>query len=140
MPERNRSAVHIGLVAIEPQLFLHRQVLRRETDRLIESAGFDRFIKNFTAYWLNLRYLRRDDPDKRLYPEYQLDEYLTDSLERETLSFFTALVRDNLPIRNLVDADFLFVNERLATHYGLEPAYGATLRRVPVPAGSPLGT
>ena len=59
-------------------------VLRHETDRLIDSAGFDRFIKSFAGYWLNLRNLRRDDPDKRLYPEYQLDEYLVDSMERET--------------------------------------------------------
>ena len=113
--------------------------LRRETDRLIDSAGFDRFVKNFTGYWLNLRHLRRDDPDKRLYPEYQLDEYLIDSLERETLAFITAMVRDNLPIRNLVDADFLYVNERLARHYELEPVYGAAMRRVAVPKGSPLG-
>ena len=113
--------------------------LRRETDRLIESAGFDRFVKNFTGYWLNLRHLRRDDPDKRLYPEYQLDEYLIDSMERETLAFITTMVRDNLPIRNLVDADFLYVNERLARHYGLEPIYGAAMRRAPVPKGSPLG-
>ena len=113
--------------------------LRRETDRLIEGAGFDRFVKNFTGYWLNLRYLRRDDPDKRLYPEYQLDEYLIDSMERETLAFITTMVRDNLPIRNLVDADFLYVNERLARHYGLDPVYGAAMRRAAVPKGSPLG-
>ena len=113
--------------------------LRRETDRLIESAGFERFVKNFTAYWLNLRHLRRDDPDKRLYPEYQLDEYLVDSLERETLAFVTAMVRENLPVRNLVDADFLYVNERLARHYDLEPVYGAAMRRIRVPKGSPLG-
>ena len=113
--------------------------MRRETDRLIDSAGFDRFVKNFAGYWLNLRHLRRDDPDKRLYPEYQLDEYLVDSMERETLAFLTAMVRDNLPIRNLVDADFLFVNERLARHYDLEPVYGAAMRRVAVPKGSPLG-
>ena len=114
-------------------------VLRRETDRLIDSAGFDRFVKSFAAYWLNLRHLRRDDPDKRLYPEYQLDEYLVDSLERETLAFLTAMLRENLPIRNLVQADFLFVNERLARHYDLEPVYGAAMRRVAVPKGSPLG-
>ena len=107
--------------------------LRRETDRLIESAGFERFVKNFTAYWLNLRHLRRDDPDKRLYPEYQLDEYLIDSLERETLAFVTAMVRENLPVRNLVDADFLYVNERLARHYDLESVYGAAMRRIRVP-------
>ncbi len=49
------------------------------------------------------------------------------------------MVRDNLPIRNLVDADFLFVNERLARHYDLEPVYGAAMRRIAVPKGSPLG-
>lgn len=113
--------------------------LRQETDRLIDSAGFDRFVKNFSDHWLNLRQLRRDDPDKRLYPEYQLDEYLTDSLERETLTFISTLVRENLPIRNLVDADFLFVNERLAKHYGLEPVQGAAIRRAAVPQGSALG-
>ncbi|HSU66251.1 MAG TPA: DUF1592 domain-containing protein, partial [Tepidisphaeraceae bacterium] len=113
--------------------------LRKETDRLIEGAGFDRFVKNFAAYWLNLRHLRRDDPDKRLYPEYQLDEYLVDSLERETIAFLTVMLRENLPIRNLVQADFLFVNERLARHYDLEPVYGAAMRRVAVPKGSPLG-
>jgi hypothetical protein len=114
-------------------------VLRSETDRLIDSAGFDRFVKSFAAYWLNLRHLRRDDSDKRLYPEYQLDEYLVDSLERETLAFLTAMLRENLPIRDLVQADFVFVNERLARHYDLDPVYGAAMRRVAVPQGSPLG-
>jgi hypothetical protein len=96
-------------------------------------------VKSFTGYWLNLRYLRRDDPDKRLYPEYQLDEYLVDSLERETLAFFTAMVRDNLPVRNLVEADFAYVNDRLARHYGLEPVTGSAIRRVELPEDSPLG-
>jgi len=111
----------------------------RESDRLMDGAGFERFVKSFTGYWLNLRHLRRDDADKRLYPEYQLDEYLVDSLERETLQFFTAMVRENLPIRNLVEADFVYANERLAKHYGLEPIVGAGLRRVTLPKGSPLG-
>jgi hypothetical protein len=115
------------------------QTLRREADRLIDSGGFDRFVRSFTAYWLNLRHLRRDDPDKRLYPEYQLDEYLTDSLERETLAFFTAMVRENLPISKLVAADFVYINERLAKHYELDPVQGAAIRRVGVPKESPLG-
>jgi hypothetical protein len=115
------------------------ETLRRETDRLIAGPGFDRFVKSFTGYWLNLRNLRRDDPDKRLYPEYQLDEYLVDSLERETLTYFTAMVRDNLPIRYLVQSEFAYVNERLAKHYDLEPVTGAALRRVALPEDSPLG-
>lgn len=113
--------------------------LRRETARLIEGPGFDRFVKNFTGYWLNLRQLRRDDADKRLYPEYQLDEYLVDSMERESLLYFTAMVRENLPVRNLVEADFIYANERLAKHYDLPPISGATMRRVALPKDSHLG-
>jgi hypothetical protein len=117
----------------------HPATLRHEANRLIDGSGYERFVKSFSDYWLNLRYLRRDDPDKRLYPEYQLDEYLVDSLQRETLAFMTAMVRDNLPIRNLVEADFIYLNERLAKHYQLEPVAGATLRRVTLPKDSPLG-
>jgi hypothetical protein len=113
--------------------------LRHQTDRLIDGPGFERFVKNFTAYWLNLRHLPRDDADKRLYPEYQLDEYLVDSMERETLQFITAMVRENLPVRNLVAADFIYANERLAKHYELPPITGASLRRVALPKDSPLG-
>ncbi len=114
-------------------------VLRAETERLIDASGFDRFVKSFTDYWLNLRHLRRDDPDIRLYPEYRLDEYLVDSMERETLAFFTSMVRDNLPIRTLVEADFVYVNDRLAKHYQLPAVEGSALRRVTLPDDSPLG-
>ena len=114
-------------------------VLRLATDRLMDGNGFDRFVRNFTGYWLNLRHLRRDDPDKRLYPEYQLDEYLVDSLERETHAYFTALVRDNLPIRELVQSDSVYANERLAQHYQLEPLMGSAIRRVTLPKESPFG-
>ncbi|MEO7651998.1 MAG: DUF1592 domain-containing protein, partial [Bryobacteraceae bacterium] len=115
------------------------RVLRKETDRLIAGSGFDRFVKSFTGYWLNLRHLRRDDPDIRLYPEYRLDEYLVDSMERETLTFFSSMVRDNLPIRALVETDFVFANERLAKHYQLPPVSGSALQRVALPKGSPYG-
>jgi hypothetical protein len=114
-------------------------VLRAETGRLIAAEGFDRFVKSFTSYWLNLRHLRRDDPDKRLYPEYQLDEYLIDSMERETLAYFTAMVRENLPVRALVASDFVFANDRLARHYQLPPVTGSALQRVKLPKDSPLG-
>ena len=104
--------------------------LRAETTRLMASPGFDRFVASFTCSWLELRQLRRDDPDKRIYPEYRLDEYLVDSMERETLLFVTAALRENLPVRTLIDSDFTFVNQPLARHYGLEPVQGAALRRV----------
>ncbi len=115
------------------------RVLRRETERLIAGAGFERFVTSFTDYWLSLRHLRRDDPDIRLYPEYRLDEYLVDSMERETRAYFTAMVRENLPVRAMVDSDFALVNDRLARHYNLPPVTGSALRRIALPKGSPLG-
>jgi len=115
------------------------QVLRAETERLIASTGFDRFVKNFTDCWLNLRHVRRDDPDIRLFPEYRFDEYLVESMERETRTFFTSMIRDNLPASVLVKTDFVFANDRLAKHYQLPPLTGSTMRKVTLPKDSPLG-
>lgn len=114
-------------------------VLRRETERLLASDGFQRFVTHFTDYWLSLRELRRDDPDIRLYPEYRLDDYLVESMGLETRAFFTAMVRENLPATTLVDANFTFANDRLAQHYGLPAMAGSALRKVTLPQGSPYG-
>ena len=131
----------------DPQLMDHAcngqlrnaDVLHEETNRLIESAGFDRFVINFTDYWLNLRHVHRDEPDVRLHPEYRFDAYLVESMERETQTFFTAMVRENLPVRLLIDADFVFANDRLAQHYQLPPISGSAMRRISLPDSSPYG-
>ena len=118
------------------------KTLQSETNRLIASDGFKRFIQNFTDYWLSLRHVRRDEPDLRLYPEYRFDDYLVESMEMETRAFVTSMIRDNLPSRVLVDADFVFVNDRLAKHYGLPERAGITgssMRKVTLPKESPLG-
>ncbi|WP_038166680.1 DUF1592 domain-containing protein [Verrucomicrobium sp. BvORR106] len=115
------------------------KVLREETQRLIGGPGFDRFVKSFTDYWLSLRHIRRDDPDIRLFPEYRFDEYLVESMERETRTFFTAMVRENFPASALVKSDFVFANDRLARHYHLPPMTGSAMRKVAVPADSPFG-
>lgn len=114
-------------------------VLRRETERLIAGAGFERFVTHFTDYWLSLRDLRRDDPDIRLYPEYRLDDYLVESMGLETRAFFTAMIRENLPASTLIDADFTFANDRLARHYGLPTMAGSAVRKVTLPPNSPYG-
>ena len=115
------------------------QVLRAETERLIASTGFERFVKNFTDCWLSLRHVRRDDPDIRLFPEYRFDEYLVESMERETRTFFTAMIRENYPASVLVKTDFVFANDRLAKHYQLPPLTGSAMRKVTLPKDSPLG-
>ncbi len=113
--------------------------LRRETDRLINSPGFDRFVENFTDYWLDLRNIRRDEPDIRLHPEYRFDDYLIESMERETRTFFTVMIRENLSASVLVDAGFVYANDRLARHYRLKPLSGSQMQRVVLPDGSPHG-
>lgn len=115
------------------------ETLRHETDRLINDPGFGRFVDNFTDYWLDLRNVRRDEPDVRLHPEYRFDDYLVESMERETRTFFAAMIRDNLPARVLVNADFVYANDRLARHYGLQPLSGSSMRKVALPDDSPYG-
>jgi mono/diheme cytochrome c family protein len=131
----------------DPQLMNHARNsqlrnaddLRAETNRLIESPGFERFVQNFTDYWLNLRHVHRDEPDVRLHPEYRFDAYLVESMERETKTFFTAMVRENLPVSVLIDADFVFANDRLAQHYQLPPISGSAMQKVVLPDNSPYG-
>lgn len=113
--------------------------LRSETDRLIADDRFENFVNDFTAQWLELGDVRRDEPDNRLYPEYRKDDYLIASLEKETRAFFRAMVRENLPITTLVDSEFTYVNDRLARHYGLQRVPGSKLRRFKLPNWSPYG-
>jgi len=114
-------------------------IIRAEVDRLIADERFERFVGNFTGEWLDLHELRRDIPDNRLYPEYRKDDYLVDSMEHETQAVFTAMVRENLPVTMLVNADFTFVNDRLARHYDLPRVTGSAMRRVKLPDWSPYG-
>ncbi|MDA1164148.1 MAG: DUF1592 domain-containing protein [Planctomycetota bacterium] len=123
----------------ENQQLLDSRKLRDETDRLIARPGFGRFVRNFTDYWLNLRHVRRDDPDTRLYPEYRFDDYLIESMEQESRAYFSAMVRENLPVSVVIDSEFIFSNDRLARHYGFSPLMGSAMRKVPVPKGSPYG-
>lgn len=114
-------------------------VLKAQTERMLSDSRADHFIRGFADEWLDLRKLRRDIPDVRLYPEYRKDDYLVDSMERETQAFFAAMVRDNLPATTLITSDFTFVNERLARHYDLPRVRGSAMQRVTLPHDSPLG-
>jgi hypothetical protein len=113
--------------------------LAAETERLLSAEPFGRFIENFTDYWLDLRHLRRDEPDARLYPEYRFDDYLTESMAAETRAFVAAIIQDNLPARSIVASDVVYANDRLARHYDLPPLTGHVMRPVPLPEDSPLG-
>src|SRR5262249_39800187 len=92
--------------------------LRAQTERLLEDPKCARFVNAFLDYWLDLRKLDATAPDAALYPDYYLDDLLTESAQTETQLFFAELLRQDLPARALVATDFAMLNERLAEHYG----------------------
>jgi hypothetical protein len=108
-------------------------------ERMLSDWRSDRFLHAFLDYWLDLRDINANTPDAGLYPDYYLDELLTESSVLETRAFFRELIDGNLPARNLVDSDFSMVNERLARHYDLPAVTGVKIRRVELPTDSPRG-
>lgn len=115
------------------------KILRAQTERLLADPRSLRFVETFTDYWLDLRKAGANDPDNLLYPDYYLDDHLVESARDESHATFAELLRGNLPARTIVDADFVFVNERLATLYQLPPVAGAKLQKVALPKDSVRG-
>jgi mono/diheme cytochrome c family protein len=114
-------------------------VLRAQTDRLLDDPRSRDFVDAFLDYWLDLRTIGNNTPDVTLYPDYYLDDLLTESSLHETQMFFRYLVQRNLPARNIIESDFTFVNSRLARLYDLPPVQGVALRKVALPADSVRG-
>ena len=134
------SAPDEELRAVASRGQLHQpDVLRAQTERLLGDPKSRRFTDAFLDYWLDLRRIEATSPDSELYPDYYLDDLLTESARDETQLFFAELLRKDLPSSNLVASDFAMLNERLAAHYGLPPVNGVALRRVSLPKGNPRG-
>jgi hypothetical protein len=111
--------------------------MRKQAESLLKSASLENFVNDFTDGWLNLREIDFTTPDKQLYPEY--DHVLHDSMLRETRSFITELIRENLGAASLIDSDFAMLNARLAAHYGIPGVSGLGIRKVKLPAESHRG-
>jgi hypothetical protein len=114
-------------------------VLRRQTQRLLDDPRSRRFVESFLDYWLDLRKINDNSPDSGLYGDYYLDDLLIDSAVEETRLYFTELLRANLPAQAIARSDFAFVNERLADHYRLAHVEGVALRKVSLPKNSVRG-
>ncbi len=103
-------------------------VLERQVDRLLSDPKSSALTENFAGQWLQLRSLAEITPDPQRYPAF--DDELRSAMRRETELFFDAVVREDRSILDFLRADFSYLNERLATHYGLAGVKGPAFRRV----------
>jgi hypothetical protein len=104
------------------------RVLQAQVKRMIADERADSLMTDFAGQWLQLRNLDKVTPDLLMFPDF--DDNVRQAFRRETELFFTSNVRENRSVLDLLDADYTFVNERLARHYGIPGVYGSQFRRV----------
>ena len=102
--------------------------LERQTRRMLADPRSRNLATNFAGQWLQLRNLASLSPNTRLYPDF--DDNLRQAFRKETERFFDSVVREDGGVADLLDADYTFLNERLAKHYGIPNVYGTRMRRV----------
>jgi len=105
-----------------------RIALEQQVQRMLRDPRSKALVDNFASRWLELSKISGVVPDTELYPEF--DENLRDAMEQETKLFVGSQVRDNRSVVELLTADYSFLNERLAAHYGIRNIYGNHFRRV----------
>jgi hypothetical protein len=109
-------------------------VLERQVRRMLADSRSGALVDNFAAQWLRLRNLDSVTPDMRLFPDF--DDNLRQAFRRETELFFESVLREDRSALDLLRANYTFLNERLAKHYGIPRVYGSRFRRVTLDAGA----
>ena len=104
------------------------EVLQEQIDRLLADYRSNALVDNFAGQWLYLRNLSSWRPSLREFPDF--DGELRQALEQETELFFKSMLREDRSVLDLLNADYTFLNERLAQHYGISGVYGSNFRRV----------
>ena len=112
-------------------------VLEKQTRRMLADPKARALVTNFANQWLYLRDLKSMNPDVTVFPDF--DDNLRQGFQRETEMLFESVMREDRSVLDLLDADYTFVNERLARHYGIRGVYGPDFRRVPVPSDARRG-
>ena len=110
-------------------------VLAAQVQRLLADPRAEALTTNFAAQWLHLRNLDASTPNLRLFPDF--DDNLRQGFRRETELLFESIHREDRSVLDLIDADYTFLNERLAKHYGVPNVYGDRFRRVDLGEDSP---
>jgi mono/diheme cytochrome c family protein len=105
--------------------------LERQVRRMLADPKSRALIDNFLAQWLQLRNLKAKQPNSHEFPDF--DDNLRRALQTEVEMFFASIMREDRSVMDLLTADYTFVNERLARHYGIPYIYGTHFRRVALP-------
>jgi hypothetical protein len=103
-------------------------VLERQAKRMLADSRSRALVTNFAAQWLRLRNLDSITPDMRLFPDF--DDNLRQAFRQETELFFESILREDRSALDLLHANYTYVNERLAKHYGIPHIYGSRFRRI----------
>jgi hypothetical protein len=112
-------------------------VLEKQARRMLADPKARALVTNFANQWLYLRDLKNANPDVTVFPDF--DDNLRQGFQRETELLFESVMREDRSVLDLLDADYTFVNERLAKHYGIANIYGPDFRRVAVPSDARRG-
>ena len=112
-------------------------VLERQVRRMLADPRSASLVTNFASQWLHLRNLASITPDMRLFPDF--DDNLRQAFRQETELFFESILREDRSLLDLLSANYTFVNERLARHYGIPHVYGSRFRRVTLDEDSERG-
>ena len=112
-------------------------VLERQVRRMLADERASVLVSSFAAQWLHLRRMRTVTPDVNAFPAF--DDNLRAALVRETELFLESQMRDDRSVVDLLSADYTFVNERLARHYGIPNVYGSRFRRIDLPGDERRG-
>jgi hypothetical protein len=117
------------LLAVAERGELHLpQVLEQQTRRMLADPRSRALTTNFAGQWLYLRNLDAATPDMRLFPDF--DDNLRQAFRKETELFFEHVQREDRSVLEFLHADYTFLNERLARHYGIPRIYGSHFRKV----------
>lgn len=103
-------------------------VLRDQVQRMLRDEKADSLVTNFADQWLQLRNLESITPDLRKFPNF--DDNLRQAFRGETQGLFADVLRNDKSVLQLVDSDYTFLNQRLATHYGIAGVQGSHFRKV----------
>jgi mono/diheme cytochrome c family protein len=123
------------LLNVAEKKTLHNPVvLDRQVRRMLTDPRSEALVSNFAGQWLHTRNVSGFRPSPELL--FHFDDNLRHAFERETALFFDSIIRDNHSVLDLLDADYTFLNERLARHYGIPGVYGERFRRVSLPSDS----